>query len=186
MTALRPALVACALAASPAAQAQLFKCVGKEGKVTYQAEKCADAARQSTVRPPDPVPARAAPAEAAEAAEAPKAAGAPGAPAEPPIEWDTFIAQVSSFENCAAVVPGFGVKHKPGFDRWKERYRASFAKFSQDGPAQRRVRESTEYVRGRMNSRSAEERAYDTENCEKRVAAVFAPTNPATSTPTKN
>jgi len=179
----RPALLALALAAFTAAEAQtLFKCVGRDGKVSYQSEKCADAVRESTVRPPDPV----APRAAAEGAPPAEAAIAPADPKEPAIAWDTYVAQVSGYENCAAMVPGFGPKHNANYQRWKERYRATTARFNQDGNAQRRVRESTEYVRGKMNARTAEERQYDIDNCENTVAAVFAPPNPSPSTPTKN
>ena len=179
----RAALLALGLAALTAAEAQtLFKCVGRDGKVSYQSEKCADAARESTVRPPDPVAPRAAP----ESAPAAEAAAVPSDPKEPAINWDTFVAQVSSYENCAAVVPGFGPKHAANYQRWKERHRSTVARFNQDGNAQRRVRESTEYVRGKMNARTAEERQYDIDNCENTVAAVFAPPNPSPSTPTKN
>ena len=178
----RPALLALGLAAFTAAEAQtLFKCVGRDGKVSYQSEKCADAVRESTVKPPDPVAPRAAP-----PADAPEAAKAERAPNEPAIEWETFVAQVSSYENCAAVVPGFGPKHSANYQRWKERYRSTVARFNQDGNAQRRVRESMEYVRGRMNARSPEERQYDTDNCENRIAPVFAPPAPATTTTPKN
>jgi hypothetical protein len=179
----RPALLALGLAASAAAEAQtLFKCVGRDGKVSYQSEKCADAVRESTVRPPDPVAPRAAPA----AEPAADAAKAPANPKEPAIAWDTFVAHVSSYENCAAIVPGFGPKHSANYQRWKEAHRTTVARFNQDGDAQRRVRESTEYVRGKMNARSAEQRQYDIDNCENTVAPMFAPQNPPTSTPTKN
>ena len=176
------------LAVSFAADAQtLFKCVGRDGKVTYQSEKCADAVRESTVRPPDPVAPKKPPPEPA---ESPQDVRPAGKPAEPPMEWTTFIAQISSYENCAAIVPGFAGKHKASFEGWKERHRTAFTRYSQDGEAQRRVRESTEYVRGRMNARSPEERQYDTRNCETQVAAKFtppqAPLNPVPQTPAKS
>ena len=185
----RPVLLAFGLAAIPAAEAQtLFKCVGRDGKVSYQSEKCADAARESTVRPPDPVAPRAAPEmeTAADLNKAPAEGKALPDPREPAINWETFVAQVSSYENCAAVVPGFGPKHSANFQQWKARHRSTLARFNQDGNAQRRVRESTEYVRNKMNARTAEERQYDIDNCENTVAAVFAPPNQPTSTPAKN
>ena len=180
----RLALLALGFAVFTTAEAQtLFKCIGRDGKVSYQSEKCADAVRESTVRPPDPVAPRVAP-----PADVPPPApggGAPApAPSEPPMDWDTFVSHIASYENCAAVVPGFGPKHNANFSRWKERHRTATARFNQDGNAQRRVRDSTGYVRGKMNARSAEERQYDTENCENTIAAVFAPPNP--TTPTRN
>ncbi len=175
-----------------AAQAQLLKCVGKDGKVTYQSEKCADAVRESKVRPPDPPSARTAPPPIQEAPADPAPGGAS---AEPPVDMETFVSQISSFENCAVVVPGFAGKHKANFDRWKERHRSAFARYNQDGNAMRRVRESAEYVRGKMAARTPEERDYDTQNCESTIATAFAPPqaplnplpqNPPTSIPTKN
>ena len=41
--------------ASPAAQAQLFKCV-QDGKTVYQQEKCPETAKQSRIREPDAAP----------------------------------------------------------------------------------------------------------------------------------
>ena len=181
----RSLTLALGLAALPAAEAQtLFKCVGPDGKVSYQSEKCAQAARESTVRPPDPPAARAVPDDA----PAPKAAAPEtrGSPQEPPVDWNAFVAQISGYENCVALVPGFGVKHGPDFQRWKERHRSAYARFSQDGEAQRKVRESTAYVRGKMNARSAEERQYDTDNCENTVAAAFAPPTTPAKPPAKN
>ena len=181
MTALRLALLLGACAALPAAEAQtLFKCVGRDGKVSYQSERCADAARETTVKPPDPVAPRVAP-----PADAPEAAKGERAPNEPAIDWDTFVVQIADYENCLATVPGFGTRHAANYKLWRERHRSTSARFNQDGNAQRRVRESTEYVRGKMNERSAEQRQYDTETCENKVAAVFAPPNPP-STQTKN
>ena len=181
---LRAVLLLAACAAFSAAQAQtLFKCVGRDGKVTYQSEKCADAVRESTVKPPDPVaPRAAAPVDGPDGAGVPKGERAPS---EPVVEWETFIAQISSYENCAVTVPGFGAKHAAHYKLWRERHRTASARFNQDGNAQRRVRESAEYVRGKMNERSAEQRQYDTETCENQVAAVFAPPNPP-RTQTKN
>ena len=188
MTLLRAALLSLSLAAPAAAEAQaLFKCVGRDGKVSYQSEKCADAVRESTVRPPDPVVPRVQPAPS-EAATAGADAKAPakGAPNEPVVEWNVFVAQLSGYENCAALVPGFGSKHQANFNRWRERHRTAYARFNQDGEAQRKVRESTQYVRANMNARTAEQRQYDIDNCENSVAAVFAPQTPATGTPPKN
>src|SRR6188768_2371294 len=42
-------------AASPCAQAQLFKCV-QDGKTVYQQEKCPETAKQSRIREPDSAP----------------------------------------------------------------------------------------------------------------------------------
>jgi hypothetical protein len=178
----RPALLVLASAAFSTAQAQtLFKCVGRDGKVSYQSEKCADAVRESTVRPPDPVAPRADP--PADAATPPKAGPAPG---EPAITFDAFIAYVSYYENCASLVPGFGAKHAANYKLWRERHRTTSARFNQDGEAQRRVRDSNEQMRRGMSGRSAEQREYDADNCEKTVAPIFAPPNPSPNTPTKN
>jgi hypothetical protein len=181
----RLVLLAFAFAGSNAAEAQaLFKCVGRDGKVTYQSEKCADAVRESTVRPPDPVAPRVAP--QADGTEPKANERKDAASAEPPIDLNVIIGHISSYENCAATVPGFGAKHNANYARWKERHRTAIARFNQDGEAQRRVRDSIQYVRGRMSTRSAEERQYENERCETTVAATFAPPTPATSPPTKN
>jgi hypothetical protein len=49
-------IVACLLALPIAAHAQLNKCTGADGKVTYQSDPCPDTSKSSTVQPPPPAP----------------------------------------------------------------------------------------------------------------------------------
>jgi len=54
---MRTALLFLALAAALPAAANLYKCVGKDGKVAYQAEPCAAAQQESRIRTAVPEPA---------------------------------------------------------------------------------------------------------------------------------
>jgi hypothetical protein len=52
MTVTRITWLLALLALAPAANAQLYKCVGKDGNVTYQAEPCPQSAKEDRLRAP--------------------------------------------------------------------------------------------------------------------------------------
>jgi hypothetical protein len=56
MRLITPLVLAISLAAPVAAHAQLNKCVGPDGKVSYQSDPCPDSAKSQSVRPPPPGP----------------------------------------------------------------------------------------------------------------------------------
>ena len=173
------AALAIALSASLAAQAQLFKCVGRDGKVVYQDSRCAEDARQSTVAAPTPPSTRAPQPEAA--APDPARADTPAKPAEPPpgaqpeIAMDAVVGIMSNYQSCVEDVPGFSAKFDAAFQGWKRRNRVALSRYDQDGPAQRQVRESLEYERRKTLSDNAEARAAKAQMCENNIVPLLGP-----------
>ena len=173
------AAFAIVLSASLAAQAQLFKCVGRDGKVLYQDSKCAEDARQSTVAPPTPPSTRppepAAPAPDPAQAGAAPAPGQPAAGAQPEIAMDTVVGIMSNYQSCVEDVAGFSSKHDAAFQAWKRRNRVALSRYDQDGPAQRQVRESLEYERRKTLSDNAEARTAKAQMCENNIVPLLGP-----------
>jgi hypothetical protein len=167
------------LSASPAAEAQLFKCIGRDGKVVYQDSKCAEDARQSTVAPPTPPSTRAS--EPAASAPDPAKGGAPAPPgqpapgAQPEIAMDTVVGIMSNYQSCVEDVAGFSAKFDAAFQGWKRRNRVALSRYDQDGPAQRQVRESLEYERRKTLSDNAEARAAKAQMCENNIVPLLGP-----------
>ena len=109
------------------AQAQtLYKCVQASGRVQYQQEPCADAKKQSTVRPPDPVAAKS---EAELRAAGEKA----GKAAE--LEMSQVGQMIADASLCTSDVPGWDAKHGRAFQQWKNRNGAAVTKFDSDQEA---------------------------------------------------
>lgn len=162
-----------------AADAQsLFKCTGRDGKVVYQDTKCAEDAKQSTVAPPALLPApRSEPAPdgaPAKAGDAPKD-GAGAASQAPEVPMDTVIGILSNYQTCIEDVAGFGAKYDAAFQQWKRRNRNAMARYDQDGPAQRRVREALEIERRNSRSGDADERTAKAERCENNIGPALGP-----------
>jgi uncharacterized protein DUF4124 len=165
-----------AFSASLAAEAQLFKCVGRDGKVVYQDSKCTEDAKQSTVAPPTP-PSSRAPEPAAPASDPAAAAKAatPGAPqpAQPEIAMDVVVGMLSNYQSCVEDAPGFSAKFDAAFQAWKRRNRVALTRYDQDGPAQRQVRESLEFERRKTLSDNAEARAAKLQMCETNIGPLL-------------
>ena len=148
------AALAAGLLAASVADAQLFKCVTREGKTVYQDSKCDDAATQSTVRAPTPG------AEPAPAAAPQKpGASAPAAPAAPPASGNT-VEIVAGYAICAERVPNFARKHSEAYEGWKQRNAEGLNRLSSE-PDASRLDERMRTERERPASESMAERCAD-------------------------
>ena len=143
----------------------VYKCRQPDGRITYQAEKCAHGSSQSEVAPPPP----------------PISGGGPVTrePAVTDKELEYVVGILTAYEGCSAYVPGFAAKNQAAFSQWKQRNLAAMVQYSQDGAAQRKVRESVEYSQKQARQASAEERKYQAETCDEMVASwLKTPTTP--------
>jgi len=114
-----------------AAPAQtLYKCVQASGRVQYQQEPCADAKKQSTVRPPDPV--------ASKTEAELKAAGEKAAQAAE-LEIGQVGQVIADASLCTSDVPGWDARHGRAFQQWKNRNGAVVVKFDADPEARARA-----------------------------------------------
>ena len=182
MRAPRLAALLLGLSAGLAVEAQsLFKCVGRDGKVVYQDAKCADDAKQSTVAPPSPPAPKARPEPAAAESEAAgksgdaAKAGAPSASQQPEIPMETVVGILSNYQSCVEDAPGFSAKFDAAFQQWKRKNRIALARYDQDGPAQRQVRDSLEIERRNSREGNAEVRAAKAEMCEQSIGPLLGP-----------
>ena len=148
---LRFGLLVAALALGGDALAQtLYRCQQADGRTVYQDSKCAEGNRESVVAPPPP------------RSETPKAAEAAD-----PKALERVIETLANYEACADQVPGFGAKTEPAIKLWKQKNAAAMVQYSQDGAAQRAVRESVGYSRSQNRDTSAEEKKSRAEACDK-------------------
>jgi hypothetical protein len=148
---------------SVSAQAQtLYKCVQAGGRVQYQQEPCADAKRQSTVRPPDPV----APRSEAELAKA----GEKAARAEE-LQMGQVGQVIADASLCTSDVEGWDAKHGPAFQQWKNRNGTMVTKFDSDQEARARAITHMESERARF----ATDKAGLAASCESLAARFGAP-----------
>jgi hypothetical protein len=162
--------VLCVSALTAEAQ-QLYKCTQANGRVQYQQEPCAAAAKQSTVRPPDPV----APKSGAELkAESDKSA----AVAE--LQMGQVIVTLASASVCAGDAPGWDAKYSQALAAWKNRNGAQVAKFDADPEARAKAIALVESERARFSGN----KAALAENCEGLGARLAAPA-PAAAAPKK-
>jgi hypothetical protein len=116
---------------SAGAQAQtLYKCVQAGGRVQYQQEPCADAMKQSTVRPPDPV---------APKSEAELRAAAESAAKAAELEIGQVGQVIADASLCTNDVPEWDEKHGRTFQQWKNRNGTVVAKFDADPQARARA-----------------------------------------------
>jgi hypothetical protein len=122
----------CALCGSAiTTQAQtLYKCVQAGGRVQYQQEPCADATKQSTVRPPPPVAAKSEAELKAAGEKAEKAAE---------LEIGQIGQVIADASLCTSDVPGWDAKHGRAFQQWKNRNGAAVTKFDSDQEARARA-----------------------------------------------
>lgn len=105
---------------------QLYKCTLANGRVQYQQEPCADAAKQSTVRAPDPVAAKS-------DAELKSANEKSAAAAE--LQMSQVIVTIANASVCASDAPGWDAKYSAALAAWKGRNGAQVAKFDSDAEA---------------------------------------------------
>ena len=156
-------MILCVLCGSAlTAQAQtLYKCVQASGRVQYQQEPCADAKKQSTVRPPDPV----APLSEAEL----KKAGEKEAKAEE-LQMAQIGQMIGDASLCTSDVPDWDARHGRAFQQWKNRNGAMVTKFDSDQEARARAIARMESERARF----AADKAGLAASCEG-VAARFGP-----------
>jgi hypothetical protein len=114
----RAALVLACLFAIPAS-AQLYKCVGADGKTGYQSEACGAAQKQDEVRVQE-------------------TAGLKG----DPITYRTreiYLRNVSDFRLCASLYAGWSVKHAATWDRYRQRHRAELERLEADAEFRARL-----------------------------------------------
>ena len=157
--------VLCVSALTAQAQ-QLYKCTMANGRVQYQQEPCAAAAKQSTVRPPDPV----APKTGTELkAQSDKSA----AVAE--LQMGPVITTIAGASVCASDAPGWDEKYSAALAAWKSRNGTQVAKFDADPEARARALAFMESER----SRFAGNKAALAQNCEALGSRLGAPAAPA-------
>lgn len=151
---------ACALVASAQAQT-LYKCLQPGGRVLYQQEPCADATKQSTVRPPDPV--------ASKTAEELKAAEDSAAKAAE-TEMNAVIRMMADLSLCVGDVPGFDDKHGAAIQQWKARNGKAVARFDRDREARSKAVARMDAERARLKAPGAL-----AANCERVAGSLGTP-----------
>jgi uncharacterized protein DUF4124 len=144
--ALRILAVLLAACAGQAANAQLFKCVQKDGKVHYQDQKCADEAKETTLQAPPPAPPP--PVDPATPAGKAKVASEKNRAAD----IDAVIDVVSSYEACAQEFPTFASKFGAGYESFKQRNLIAMTQYQQDPEAvakvQKRIADQKKELKG--------------------------------------
>jgi hypothetical protein len=118
------------VSAFPAAAQTLYKCVQANGRVMYQQEPCADAKKQSTVRPPDPVAAK---------SEAELKAAGERAAKSAEMDMNQIGQVIADASLCTSDAPGWDAKHGPAFQAWKNRNGEMVTKFNGDADARARA-----------------------------------------------
>lgn len=118
------------VSAFPAAAQTLYKCVQANGRVLYQQEPCADAKKQSTVRPPDPVAAK---------SEAELKAAGERAAKSAEMDMSQIGQVIADASLCTSDVQGWDAKHGRAFQQWKSRNGALVTKFDTDQEARARA-----------------------------------------------
>jgi len=153
------------LCSATAAHAQLFKCVQPDGRTVYQQEKCADTARQSTVRPPDAV---------VEKPLEPKAA-AEKAEQQATSEIDGIVDVIAGFSVCVEKVSGFGARYGDVYEGWKTRNAAAFSRFGSNPAAAPKLEQRLQAERAKTFADDAEGRAARASACGRVVATIQPP-----------
>ena len=123
---------------------QLYKCTAANGRVQYQQEPCADAAKQSTVRPPDPVAPKS---DAEQKADASKNAQA----AE--LQMSQVIVVLAGASVCAS--DAWDAKYGAALQAWKSRNGTQVAKFDSDPDARAKAIAFIESERARLSNNKA-------------------------------
>ncbi|MEO7741464.1 MAG: hypothetical protein ABIR98_00825 [Usitatibacter sp.] len=159
-------LCVCALAAQ--AQ-QLYKCTLANSRVQYQQEPCTNAAKQSTVRPPDPIAPKS-------DAEQKSASDKSAAAAE--LQMSQVVVTSANASMCSSDAPGWDAKYSAALATWKSRNGAQVAKFDADAEARAKAIAFIESERARYATNKPGLAA----TCEAfgaRLAPAAAPAAPA-------
>ena len=131
-----------------AAQAQqLYKCTLANGRVQYQQEPCADASRQSTVKPPDPI---------APKSDAEQKAASDKSAQNAELQMSQVIVVMAGASVCAS--DPWDAKYGQALQAWKSRNGAQVAKFDTDPEARSKAIAFIESERARFagpNGRAA-------------------------------
>lgn len=128
---MRNTLFLMALLCAAAANAQVYKCVGGDGKTVYQSEPCQFGSRQSAVQ---------APSSKGVSTTSRSLAG-------PEVEK-----VVVQYRACAAHSQDLAELHGASFEQWRSRHAAAYAAFEADPAAVRRVKEAFEAEKSRQRS----------------------------------
>jgi len=157
------------LVGTPMDAQPLYKCTLVNGRVQYQQEPCTDAAKQSTVRPPDPIAPKS---EAEQKADATKNAQA----AE--VQMSQVILVIAGASVCAS--EAWDAKYGSALQAWKSRNGTQVAKFDSDQEARAKAIAFVESERARF----AANKAGLSEYCEavgSRLGGAAAPSPAAPS-----
>ncbi len=154
--------VACVLAA-PDASAQLFKCL-QDGKTVYQQERCPEAAKQSTLRGPDPTPP---PAEQQKAAEE-KQGQANDA------DLTRIADVVAGFNICSEVQKGFREEHQATYNEWDTKNREAFKKYDSSPEGVARMKAVTSAARAKLEGEGIEAEARKQALCARIIGIIQA------------
>lgn len=119
---MRTLAAAVALTCATPAAAQLYKCVGADGKTAYQAEPCASGARQSAI-------------------ERQETSGVTPGPGPIPVAEVARI--VAEYRTCAAASE-FVEANGLAFEQWRAHHAAAYKAFEADAAANQRVNEKVE------------------------------------------
>jgi hypothetical protein len=125
---------------------QLYKCTLANGRVQYQQEPCHDAARQSTVRPPDPI---------APKSDAEQKAASDKSAAAAELQMGQVIVTIAGASVCAGDAPGWDAKYGAALQAWKNRNGAMVAKFDSDAEARAKALAYIESERARFGANKA-------------------------------
>ncbi len=148
------------LASTPIDAQQLYKCALANGRVQYQQEPCAGAAKQSTVRPPDPI----APKSDAEL----KSASDKSAQAAE-LQMSQVIVVLAGASVCAS--DAWDARYGQALQAWKSRNGAQVVKFDADPDARAKAIAFVESERARF----ATNKAGLADTCEALGARLGAP-----------
>jgi hypothetical protein len=154
-----------AFAAESQAQ-QLYKCTLANGRVQYQQEPCLDAAKQSTVRPPDPI---------APKSEAEQKAASDKSSATAELQMSQVIVVLAGASICSGD-SAWDAKYSDAVQAWKSRNGAQVAKFDSDQDARAKALAFIESERARFAG--ANGKAAQATYCEGVGARLGAPAAP--------
>ena len=124
----------------PVQAQQLYKCTLANGRVQYQQEPCTDAAKQSTVRPPDPI---------APKSEAEQKAASEKSAATAELQMSQVIVVLAGATICSGD-SAWDARYSEALQAWKARNGTQVAKFDADQDARAKAIAFIESERARF------------------------------------
>ena len=150
---MRSKLFLLALLCAVPAYAQVYKCIGGDGKTVYQGEPCQSGSRQSAVQTP----------------VSKGVSTASRSVAGPELEK-----VVVRYRACAAHSQDLAELHGASFEQWRTRHAAAYAAYEADPDAVRRVKEAFEAEKARQRSFSKAEHSRYYHGCYSELGELLA------------